>query len=188
MKRTLMMTAAALVLASGTVVASAQPAPGGDAQQEQGMGMMQHRQDMRQQRQEMRQQRRQMMRQDRRDDETTSRGDEDDRVSEDRQDRSDMMRPGGRHHPDTGQPGMRSDMGSPMDGFGMMEGGMMPSGMLRMMIILVDTDGDGTISLQEFQAAHERIFRAMDANHDRRLTLEELQAFMRTMSMPARQG
>jgi Ca2+-binding EF-hand superfamily protein len=43
---------------------------------------------------------------------------------------------------------------------------------------LMDADGDGTISLQEFQAAHERIFKAMDANKDGRLTLEEMQAFM----------
>jgi len=50
--------------------------------------------------------------------------------------------------------------------------------MMRMLFILVDTDGDGTISLQEFQAAHERIFKAMDANKDGRLTLEEIQAFM----------
>ena len=31
--------------------------------------------------------------------------------------------------------------------------------MMRIMFILMDTDGDGTVSLQEFQAAHERIFR-----------------------------
>ena len=36
----------------------------------------------------------------------------------------------------------------------------------------------GGISLQEFQAAHERIFKAMDANKDGRLTLDEIQAFM----------
>jgi hypothetical protein len=57
-------------------------------------------------------------------------------------------------------------------------GGMGPGMMMRMLFILMDTDGDGTISLQEFQAAHERIFKAMDANKDGRLTLEEIQAFM----------
>ena len=78
-------------------------------------------------------------------------------------------------------PGM---MGHGMMGHGMMgqggrgPGGMGPGMMMRMLFILVDTDGDGTISLQEFQAAHERIFKAMDANKDGRLTLEEIQAFM----------
>ena len=64
---------------------------------------------------------------------------------------------------------------------GMMGRGMMGGGspvMLRMMFVLIDTDGDGTISLQEFQTAHERIFKAMDTNKDGKLTLEEMQAFM----------
>jgi Ca2+-binding EF-hand superfamily protein len=32
--------------------------------------------------------------------------------------------------------------------------------------------------LQEFQAAHERIFKAMDANKDGVLTFDEMQSFM----------
>ena len=50
--------------------------------------------------------------------------------------------------------------------------------MMRIIFTLIDVDGDGTISLQEFQAAHERMFKAMDANKDGRLTLEEIHAFM----------
>ena len=79
-----------------------------------------------------------------------------------------------------GQAGMmgRGMMGQGgMMGRGMM-GPMGPAMMMRMIFALMDGDGDGTISLQEFQAAHERIFKAMDANKDGRLTLEEMQAFM----------
>lgn len=76
-----------------------------------------------------------------------------------------------------------SMMGRGMMGGGMMNRGMMAGGgcspvMFRMIFALMDSDGDGTISLQEFQAAHERIFRAMDSNKDDKLTLEEIQAFM----------
>lgn len=60
-----------------------------------------------------------------------------------------------------------------------MSGGSMHSAMMmRMLFTLMDNDGDGTVSLQEFQAAHERIFKAMDTNKDGRLTLEEMLAFM----------
>jgi Ca2+-binding EF-hand superfamily protein len=62
----------------------------------------------------------------------------------------------------------------------------MQSGMMmRMLFALMDRDGDGTVSLQEFQAAHERIFKAMDANKDGVLTLEEIQALMRGTRTPA---
>jgi Ca2+-binding EF-hand superfamily protein len=70
-------------------------------------------------------------------------------------------------------------MGGGMMGRGMMDGGAMgpPPVMLRFMFALIDADSDGTISLQEFQAAHELIFKAMDTNKDGKLTLEEMQAF-----------
>ena len=86
---------------------------------------------------------------------------------------------------------------------GMMGGGMMGRGhwqhdscqsrgilgpmMMRIIFSLMDADGDGTISLQEFQAAHERIFKAMDANKDGVVTLQEMQDFMRGISRPASQ-
>lgn len=75
-----------------------------------------------------------------------------------------------------GQGGM---MGRGMMGQGMMGRGVMGQGMMmRMIFALMDADGDGTISLPEFQAAHERLFKAMDANKDSRLTMEEMQSFM----------
>jgi len=64
-----------------------------------------------------------------------------------------------------------------------------------MMLTLMDTDGDGTVSLSEFQAAHERVFKAADADKDGRLTMEEVQAFFQgqgettqSMSGPAQRG
>jgi hypothetical protein len=100
------------------------------------------------------------------------------------------------------QPDQQQTQQKPADqeGQGMMHGGMMGRGMMgqggmmgrcrmgqggimgpfvmRIIFALMDSDGDGTISLQEFQAAHERIYKAMDANKDGVLTLEEMQAFM----------
>jgi EF hand len=82
----------------------------------------------------------------------------------------------------------RSMMGhGGMMGCGMMgQGGMMGRGRMmghgaamRFIFALMDSDGDGTVSLQEFQAAHEKIFKAMDTDKDGTLTLEEIQAFMR---------
>ena len=50
---------------------------------------------------------------------------------------------------------------------------------MRFIFALIDSDGDGTVSLQEFQAAHEKIFKAMDTDKDGTLSLEEIQTFMR---------
>jgi len=92
----------------------------------------------------------------------------------------------------TSQPDQQQAQSHPMghEGAGTMEhGGMMGRGkmgggamgppiMWRILSALMDGDGDGTISLTEFQVAHERIFKAMDSNKDGRLTQEEMQAFM----------
>ena len=74
-------------------------------------------------------------------------------------------------------------MGGRMMGRGMMDRQDRGAGaaiMMRMMFSLMDADGDGSISLQEFQAAHERIFRGMDQNKDGRLTMDEMQSFVGT--------
>lgn len=64
-------------------------------------------------------------------------------------------------------------------GRGMMGGDTMgPPIMFRMMFALMDADGDGTISLAEFQVAHERIFKALDTSKDGKLTMEEMLTFM----------
>jgi hypothetical protein len=68
-------------------------------------------------------------------------------------------------------------MGRGMMGQGM-RGGMGTPVMMRMIFALMDADGDGTISLQEFQTAHERIFKAMDSNKDGKLTAEEMRSFI----------
>ena len=62
---------------------------------------------------------------------------------------------------------------------GTMGQGMHQGGMYRIMFVLMDTDGDGTLSLEEFQAAHAKIFKAIDANKDGKVTFEEMQAFFR---------
>ena len=50
---------------------------------------------------------------------------------------------------------------------------------MRIIFALMDGNGDGTVSLQEFQAAHEKIFKAMDTDKDGTVSIQEIQTFMR---------
>ncbi|PDT90489.1 calcium-binding protein [Bradyrhizobium sp. Y36] len=74
---------------------------------------------------------------------------------------------------------MMGMMGRGMKGQGMKGDGatggdaMAPPVAFRMIFALMDADGDGTVSLSEFQVAHERIFRAMDRDKDGKLTPDE---------------
>jgi Ca2+-binding EF-hand superfamily protein len=52
--------------------------------------------------------------------------------------------------------------------------------MMRMMFIMMDTDGDGALSLEEVQALHARMFKAIDADKNGKVTLEEIQQFLRS--------
>jgi Ca2+-binding EF-hand superfamily protein len=59
----------------------------------------------------------------------------------------------------------------------MRQGGMMGPFAMRLIFALMDRDGDGTVSLEEFQAAHASIFKAMDADKDGTVSMEEMRDF-----------
>ncbi|WP_119306983.1 hypothetical protein [Cohaesibacter haloalkalitolerans] len=76
------------------------------------------------------------------------------------------------HHPDQAAKTMQGDMmGSPMMSQTMMSQSMMMNP--DMMIVMLDTDGDGSLSLEEFQSMHERMFAYMDKNKDGKLEASE---------------
>ena len=56
---------------------------------------------------------------------------------------------------------------------------MMRGHMMKMMFVIADTDGDRALSFEEVSAIHKRIFDAIDADKDGKMTREELQTFMR---------
>jgi len=58
--------------------------------------------------------------------------------------------------------------------------GMHPAAM-RMVFLLIDTDGNGTLSLAEVNAVTTRLFNASDGNADGELSVEELRAFSRAL-------
>jgi hypothetical protein len=70
--------------------------------------------------------------------------------------------------------------GEDMMGHGMMRPRMMRQRMhMRVMMTLIDTDGDGALSLEEVQTAHAKIFKVIDADKDGKVTLEETEMFFR---------
>jgi|GEM_PF-1631074 len=75
-------------------------------------------------------------------------------------------------HDYDGPTAMRHRWGPQMMGPGMMMGeGMMPP---PMVIIMLDTNGDEKLSLEEFQAVHTRMFNYLDKNHDGQLEMDEI--------------
>ncbi|MDP4003296.1 EF-hand domain-containing protein [Methylobacterium sp. NEAU K] len=74
-----------------------------------------------------------------------------------------------------GQGGRHGMMGHMMDGMnrGMTDGGLR----MRMMFAIADTDGDGSLSFEEVTAIHKRIFNAVDANKDGKVTPDEIRKF-----------
>jgi hypothetical protein len=66
-----------------------------------------------------------------------------------------------------GGPEMRSVLGQ----------GMRGRTMANIMIVLLDTDEDGGLSLEEVQAVHSRMFNYLDGDDDGRLTAEEIASF-----------
>jgi hypothetical protein len=99
--------------------------------------------------------------------------------------------------PPSGTDGMSGQGQGGMPGCDMMQGGMMGRGMMqpgmmggmpmmamrghmmKIMFAVADADGDGALSFEEVTAIHKRIFDAVDANKDGKVTTDELQAFMR---------
>lgn len=77
-------------------------------------------------------------------------------------------------------PGMMGMMGGMM---GPQMGGGMPTmgrqaHMMRVMFAIADADGDGALTFQEVTAIHQRVFKAIDANKDGKVTPDEARAFM----------
>ncbi|MBY5362710.1 hypothetical protein HFO97_22745 [Rhizobium leguminosarum] len=71
---------------------------------------------------------------------------------------------------------MSSDMSEGMRTMGPMRGHLM-----KIMFVIADSDEDGAISFEELTAIHKRVFDAVDANNDGKVTPEEMQAFMQDM-------
>ncbi|MCP3055435.1 EF-hand domain-containing protein [Aurantimonas marianensis] len=170
-KSILTLATSALILAGSAMAANGQQTEGAAGQQDRPGEMMQQRDD-------------DMMRPGR-------------QRSERARDDDDMMRSGRqrseRDDDDDdrwGMPGQFYGQGGPdWRRGGMMGPRMGGPHMMRMMMILLDTNGDGALSLDEVQAVHARFFKAIDADADGKVTIEEMQGFMSPMggrAMPRR--
>jgi Ca2+-binding EF-hand superfamily protein len=51
--------------------------------------------------------------------------------------------------------------------------------MMKVMFAVADTNGDGALSFEEITAIHKRIFDRVDTSKDGKVTVEELQSFLR---------
>ena len=75
---------------------------------------------------------------------------------------------------------MMGHAGQDMMGHGMMRSGRKRHGMhMRVVMILMDTDGDGALSLEEVQTAHAKIFKVIDADKNGKVTPTEAEMFFR---------
>lgn len=83
------------------------------------------------------------------------------------------------------QPGYTEMMPDAMMGWrpssmmGGMRQGAMHGYMMKIMFTVADADGDAALSFDEVTTIHKRIFDKVDANKDGKVTLEEMQTFMR---------
>jgi hypothetical protein len=86
---------------------------------------------------------------------------------------------------DDGRPWGRGPMAGDGGGYGGHRGmgpGFAHGPGLRITLALMDTDGDGGVSLEEVQTFHARVFKLVDADEDGKLTHEEVRSFFRSSS------
>jgi hypothetical protein len=167
MKKSLLtLTASALILAGSMGTAQAQSSDDNDDMMQQGQGMMM----------QQGQQGQRMMQRGQRGERMMQRGrDGGKRYGKHRGRYWDMDR----YHRGRHGMGYGRGMGRGMGYGGGMGGGMGHGAMMQVVFAIMDADGNGSLSLQEVQDAHARIFAHMDANDDGEVTKGEIRAFFR---------